>query len=81
MSPEGGNTFTVVGGGEPPLSVEARACLLRAARKELRHLQAELYRLQSLPSRHMQGPIEATQAEIDCLGAGISWLWMTRPPP
>lgn len=73
--------FTVIGGGDVPLTNEQRACLLRAARRELRWLQAELYRLQQLPPRHMEGPIAATEAEIDCLGAAISWLWNHRSGP
>ena len=74
-------TFVVVDGGDD-LTVESRSCLLRAAKKELRHLQAELYRLQNVGHlRHMQGPIEATESEIECLGKGITWLWRTRPPP
>lgn len=72
--------FEVIGGGED-LSVESRACLLRAARRQLRTLQAELYRFQQLPPRHAAGVMEATQAEIDCLSLGINWLWQTRPPP
>jgi len=57
------------------LEVEPKSCLLRAARNELRKLEAELYRLQNLNRRHAQGPIEATEAEIDCLSKGITWLW------
>lgn len=69
--------FEVVS-GEDVLSVQAKACLLRAARTELRKMQAELYRLQTLPPRHMAGPIATTEAEIDCLAQGITWLWNHR---
>lgn len=72
------DTFEVVSGGDGVLSVESKACLLRAARTELRKMQAELYRLQTLPPRHMLGPIAATEAEIDCLSQGITWLWNHR---
>lgn len=64
-----------------PLTTDAKSCLLRAARAELRKLQAELYRLQTLPPRHMAGPIAATEAEIDCLSHGIAWLWNHRSGP
>lgn len=59
---------------EDTLSVEARSCLLRAARKEMRHLQAEEYRYSQLSQRYASGLREVTQAEMDCLGAGIMWL-------
>lgn len=68
--------FEVVDGPEP-LGAEAKSCLLRAARTAYRQLEAELDRLRTLNRRHMQGPIEATEAEMDCLAAGISWLWNT----
>ena len=80
-TPIGPGPFEVVGGGDTPLTTEQKACLLRAARNELRKLQAELYRLQQLPPRHMAGPIQATEAERDCLSAGISWLWNHRSGP
>lgn len=70
-----GEKFEVVGGGIPPLGVEAKACMLRELRTGLRKLEAELYRLQNLNRRHARGPIEATEQEIDCLSAGITWLW------
>lgn len=70
--------FEVVGGPEP-LGAAAKSCLLRAARTELRKLQAELYRLQTLPPRHAAGPIQATEQEIDCLASAISWLWNYPP--
>jgi len=57
------------------LTDEAKACLLRAARAELKRLQAEGYRLAQLSTRYAAGPIAANAAEIDCLSAGISWLW------
>lgn len=67
--------FEVVDGGDAVLSIQSKSCLLRAARTELRKMQAELYRLQTLPPRYMAGPIAATEAEIDCLSQGITWLW------
>lgn len=73
--------FEVVGGGDSPLTTEAKACLLRAARRELHRLEAELHRLQMLNRRHAQGPIEATEAEIDCLSGAITWLWNHRSGP
>jgi hypothetical protein len=63
-----------VGGGDD-LEVEAKSCLLRAARAELRKLRAERYRLTLLPTRYAGGPIAATDSEIDCLSKGISWLF------
>lgn len=71
-------TFEIVSGPDP-LGAEAKSCLLRAARTELRKLRAELHRLQLLPVRYAGGPILATEAEIDCLAKGISWLW-NQPP-
>jgi hypothetical protein len=52
-----------------------KACLLRAARKELDMLANELDRMQRLNRRHMIGPIAAVEAEIDCLAAGVTELW------
>jgi hypothetical protein len=72
---ERNDTFEVVGGGDTPLTAEQKACLLRAARTELRKLQAELYRLKSINTRYAGGPIAATEAEIECLSAAVSWLW------
>lgn len=69
-----GGSFEVVGGGDD-LEVEAKSCLLRAARAELRKLRAERYRLTLLPTRYAGGPIAATDSEIDCLSKGISWLF------
>ncbi len=57
------------------LTVEERSCLLRAARRRLRTLQAEVHRLEMLPSVHAQAAIEATQTELDCLVRSVSWLW------
>lgn len=57
------------------LTDEVKTCLLRAARRELNILQAEAYRLAQLNSRYAAGPIAANAAEIECLSAGISWLW------
>jgi len=79
--PSGGNVFEVVGGGDAPLTTEQKACLLRAAREKLRKLEAELYRLQTLNRRHARGPIEATEAEIDCMSGAITWLWNHRSGP
>jgi hypothetical protein len=67
-------TFEVVGGGDTPLSVEARSCILRACRKEMRHLQAEAYRYSTLSQRYASGLLKVTEQEMDCLGAGIVWL-------
>lgn len=67
-------TFEVVGGGLPPLTVEMRSCILRACRKEMRHLQAEAYRYQNLSQRYASGLLEVTRQEMDCLGAGIVWM-------
>jgi hypothetical protein len=67
-------SFEVIGGGLPPLTVEMRSCMLRAARRELHRMQADLYRLQSLNVRYMQGPIAVTEQELECLGAAITWL-------
>ncbi len=63
------------------LEDEPKSCLLRAARHRFRKLQAQLYRHKELNARHMQGVIEATEAEIDCLAKGITWLWNYRPGP
>lgn len=57
------------------LSTEERACLLRAARRQLKVLNAELHRLESLPLRYAEGPIGACMQERDCLAASITWLW------
>lgn len=54
-----------------------KACLLRAARKELDMLQDELDRMQRLNRRHQSGPIAAVEAEIDCLSSGVTELWNT----
>jgi len=72
---ERNDTFEVVGGGDAPLTTEQKSCLLRASRAELRRLHAELYRLKSLNTRYAGGPISATEAEIECLSAAVSWLW------
>jgi len=60
---------------EPILGIDERACLLRAARRQLRSLQAELHRLESLPSNYAAGPVAATQAELNCLTRAVNWLW------
>ncbi len=66
--------FTLVA-PEDPLTVEARACLLRGARFRLVAMEGELERHRNLDSRYAQAVIEATQMEMDCLQAGIAWLW------
>ena len=65
------------------LTVEQRACVLRACREKLRRLQAEHHRLSNLAMRYALGPLEATQQEIDCLSGGITVLWTeaTSKPP
>lgn len=60
---------------EDPLPADSRACLLRAARKQLLDLQDELKRLEELPAKYAQAPRAATQQEVDCLAIGIAWLW------
>lgn len=69
--------------GEQPLGADERACLLRAARRQLRALQAELHRLEQLPSIYAMGPVSAAQAELNCLMRAVNWLWVqhARPPP
>jgi hypothetical protein len=79
MSP---NTFIVVEGDV--LTPEQKGCLLRAARKELDFLTDELDRMRRLPTRYAGGPVEVVEAEIECLSAGVSWLWrvsQAKPPP
>lgn len=69
-------TFTVVSGPDPdPLQVEWRSCLLRGARYRLLAMESELERHRHLDSRYAQAVIDATQMEMDCLQAGIAWLW------
>lgn len=79
------------GGGSPPppppkpplfvlaeddqLRVEWRSCLLRAARYRLLAMEGELERHRHLDSRYAAAVIDATQMEMDCLQAGIAWLW------
>jgi hypothetical protein len=80
MSPH--NTFVVVDGDV--LTPEQKGCLLRAARKELDFLGDELDRMRRLPTRYAGGPIAVVEAEIECLSAGVSWLWKlteARGPP
>lgn len=60
---------------EDPLQMEQRSCLLRAARRGLLALESELERHHHLDSRYAQAVIDATQMEMDCLQAGIAWLW------
>lgn len=69
-----GQTFRVVD-LEDPLHVEWRSCLLRAARRALMAMEDELERHRHLDSRYAQAVIDATQMELDCLQAGIAWLW------
>jgi hypothetical protein len=57
------------------LSVEWRSCLLRAGRYRLLALEGELERHRNLDSRYAQAVIDATVMEMDCLQAGIAWLW------
>lgn len=57
------------------LTAAQKGCLLRAARKELDMLQDELDRMQRLNRRHMRGPIEAVEAEIDCLSEAVTKVW------
>lgn len=66
--------FTLTGPDEP-LPADARACLLRAARRALLNLTDEMRRLENMPIRYAHAPMEATQAEMDCLSLGIAWLW------
>lgn len=63
-----------------PLPIEQSACLLRAARRELRHLQAELHRMEELPARVSAGPIVVTQQEIECMSLAVAWLWRQHHP-
>lgn len=60
---------------QDPLTDEMRACLLRAARKQLDHLQNEVQRLQDLPIVYAHGPIAVVQAELSCLARAVCWLW------
>jgi hypothetical protein len=76
------NTFVVVDGDV--LTPEQKSCLLRAARKELDFLTDELKRMKDLPTRYNQGPIAVVEQEIECLSAGVTWLWKlteARAPP
>jgi len=57
------------------LHVEWRSCLLRAARFRLLAMEGELERHRHLDSRYAAAVIDATQMEMDCLQAGIAWLW------
>jgi len=57
------------------LSTEQRGCLLRAARASLLILENELERFRNLDSRYIQAALDSTQAEIDCLEAGMAWIW------
>lgn len=58
-----------------PLPVEQRSCLLRAGRRQLLELEKELERHKHLDARYGAAVVDATQAEMDCLQAGIAWLW------
>lgn len=70
------NTFTVEPpDGPDPLPPEQRSCLLRAARRGLLALEDELERHRHLDPRYAGAVVEATQMEMDCLQAGIAWLW------
>lgn len=62
------------------LQVEQRACLLRAARRELRALQAEHHRLESLPARVSAGPLAVCQKELECISLAVAWLWRQTTP-
>lgn len=76
------NTFVVVDGDL--LTPEQKSCMLRAAREKILMLSSELDRLRSLPTRYAGGPIAAVEQEIECLSAGVSWLWKlseARAPP
>lgn len=67
-------TFELVSPPDP-LHVEWRSCLLRGARYRLLAMEGELERHRHLDSRYAHAVIEATQMEMDCLQAGIAWLW------
>lgn len=55
------------------LTVPQRACLLRAARKQLEVYNDALQHL--LTMNAPSADIEAAIAEIQCVQAAISWLW------
>lgn len=57
------------------LTAAQKGCVLRACRKELNMLQNERDRLHGLNRRHLAGPLEAVETEIDCLGSAVTVLW------
>lgn len=54
------------------LTVQERACLLRAARRELAQMQDRFTSMQELGRT---GECDALLTEINCLTAAITWLW------
>jgi hypothetical protein len=54
------------------LSNEERACLLRAARKQLLVLQDEFNRLSHLPGT---AAADSSAMELGCLQRAVAWLW------
>jgi hypothetical protein len=59
------------------LTNDERACLLRAARKQLLVLQDEFNRL-----CHLSGTAAADSAalELGCLQRAVAWLWRDQRP-
>jgi hypothetical protein len=57
----------------PPLTVQQRSCLLRAARQRLTQLHDEY------DASHSRGDIDSQQevlfTEIACVTQAIAWLW------
>lgn len=55
------------------LTVQERACLLRAAREKLAQMQDRFSALQELATKDPYADVLLT--EINCLTAAITWLW------
>lgn len=64
--------------GRRALSTAERACLLRAARADLRRMEMELDRLHRLMRVGVKGATESAtiiQLQYECLSGAVRWLW------
>lgn len=62
------------------LGNDERACLLRAARKQLIALQDEFNRLEGMGGEGAKAAAGSAALELHCLKRAITWLWRDQTP-
>lgn len=68
------------GAAPEKLSSDERACLLRAARKQLLALEDEFNRLQHMAGDGAKAAAGSAALELHCLKRSIAWLWRDQTP-